>query len=428
MPCRSRSVCGLLAATVCLLLVVVPAGTSARVRNAAKQAAVPPGFVGMVVDGPLWPDASPGLDLATQLDGMVATGVQTLRITFDWGSIQPYKNDAAVPAADKAEFTDVGGVPTEWTDLDQVVGLAAQRGLTILPMVLYAPEWDGFSDDRSLVERPKRVGPYANFVKALVQRYGPHGTFWPEPGDHEAADPHVADLERAEHPGVLVAAADLRELLRGAAEAAHAAIKSADPGAKVVLAGFPNFSWVALQRIYDVRGARTLFDVVAVHPYTKEPQGVITILDQGPPGDERRGRQRKPMIADEISWPSSLGKTPHNNGFDFATTEAGQARNIATLLPLLGRDRRSLNLAGFYYYTWVGRRTAATRRRSTSRACCVTRRARSRAKPALAAFTNGALALERLPPEGRRRDPLLQAGLGHRSAERDRRAGRGRLR
>jgi hypothetical protein len=377
------------------LVVVVPASTSAKVHKAAKQAAVPPGFVGMVVDGPLWPEASPGLDMAAQLDSMVSAGVQTLRMTFDWGSIQPYKNDAEVPPADKDEFTDVGGVPTKWTDLDQVVGLAAQRGLTILPLVLDAPQWDGIFDKRSVVERPKRIGPYANFVKALVQRYGPKGTFWSQnTGIRKQPirmwqiwnEPNIRAFW-SQQPGY---ATSYVALLK----AAHTAIKSADPGAKIVLAGFPNFSWVALQRIYDVRGARSLFDVVAVHPYTKQPQGVITILTKVRQVMNAAGDKRKPMIADEISWPSSQGKTPHNNGFDFATTEAGQARNIATLLPLLGRDRRSLNLAAFYYYTWVGNE------RPNAQAFDYAGLLRYdsgnlTSKPALKAYTTGALALER---------------------------------
>lgn len=391
----SRSVWGLLAVTVCLLAVVVAANTSATAKKPQKQAAVGQGFVGMVVDGPLYPDAAPGLDMATQLDSMVATGVQTLRMTFDWSSVQPYENDSAVPPADKNEFTDVGGVPTKWTDLDQVVGLAARRGLTILPLVLDAPNWDGIADKRSVVERPKSVGPYARFVKALVQRYGPKGTFWSQnEGIPKEAirmwqiwnEPNIRAFW-SQQPNY---ATSYVALLK----AAHAAIKSADPGAKVVLAGIPNFSWVALQRIYDEKGARSLFDVVAVHPYTKEPNGVITILTKVRQTMNAAGDKRKPMVADEISWPSSRGKTPHNNGFDFATTEAGQARNIATLLPMLGRDRRALKLMAFYYYTWVGNE------RPNAQAFDYAGLLRYRSgtvtsKPALKAFTNAALALER---------------------------------
>jgi hypothetical protein len=122
----------------------------------------------------------------------------------------------------------------------------------------------------------------------------------------------------------------------------------------VVLAGLPNYSWTELARLYSYRGARSLFDVVAVHPYTKTPRGVITILSYVRAVMNENRDSAKPMLADEISWPSSLGETTHNVGYDFATTESGQARNIGEVMPLLAKYRAQLRLAGFYYYDWAG--------------------------------------------------------------------------
>ena len=48
------------------------------------------------------------------------------------------------------------------------------------------------------------------------------------------------------------------------------------------LAGMVNASWRFIQAIYKVPGARSLFDVVGVHPYTHDPHGVITILNAAP--------------------------------------------------------------------------------------------------------------------------------------------------
>jgi hypothetical protein len=94
--------------------------------------------------------------------------------------------------------------------------------------------------------------------------------------------------------------------------------------------------------------------VIAVHPYTKQPQGVISILRlvRGVTFGNHQGR--KPIIADEISWPSSKGKTKYNGNLDFVTTEAGQAHNLGILMNLLAKDRKSLGLAGFDYYEWAG--------------------------------------------------------------------------
>ena len=200
---------------------------------------------------------------------------------------------------------------------------------------------------------PRSNAPYANFLKALVQRYGPHGSFWTDPVA-AGADPAVADLERAEHPGVLAGAA-VRQSYVSLLRAAHSAIKSADPGAKVVLAGLPNFSWIAARADLQGPTARAaLFDVVAVHPYTKQPQRRDHDPDQGPADDERcrRRAQADDRRRDQLAL--LAGQDRHNIGFDFATTEAGQARNIAAMLPMLGQTGSALGLPAFYYYTWVG--------------------------------------------------------------------------
>jgi hypothetical protein len=348
---------GLLAALVLALFLVsagaAPARARARAHKPSKPAAVPPGFVGMDVDGPLFPVTDPGLDLPTQLDTMVSAGVESLRATFDWAAAQPYRNWNEVPAAVKGEFTDVGGIPTQFTQLDEIVGLAAERGLTVMPTILDAPGWDGTSGRGGVIARPVSVEPYANFVKALVHRYGPRGTFWIN-SDIPKVPIRMWQIWNEPNIKVFWSAQPYAKSYVALLKAAHSAIKSADPGAKVVLAGLPNFSWIALDRIYSVRGARSLFDIVAVHPYTKQPAGVITILSKVRAVMAAAGDGRKPMLADEISWPSSLGQTPHTTGFDFATTPAGQAHNLSVLLPLLGRDRFKLRLAGFYYYTWMG--------------------------------------------------------------------------
>ncbi len=381
---------------IVVALLVVPAVALGRARKATRPTPVPPGFVGMVLDGPVWPTTEPGIDLGTQLDQMVGDGVEGLRMTFDWAAAQPYGSwtelERAAPA-NAGAFTNIGGVPTNFGPFDNVVGLAAQRGLTVLPVILDAPAWDAKHPPGVIVGIPARDGPYASFVKALVQRYGPHGTFW-------SANPGIPKVpirmwQIWNEPNIPAFwfkqpfARSYVALLR----AAHAAIKATDPGAKVVLAGLPNYSWVALSKIYAIRGARNLFDVVAVHPYTKLPEGVITILTRVREAMDQNGDARMPMLADEVSWPSSKGKTFHNVGYDFATTEAGQARNLAVLLPMLGRERKQLGLVGFYYYTWA---TTEIRNGLAFDFAGLLRYSSGKlvAKPALAAFRRTALALE----------------------------------
>jgi hypothetical protein len=361
---------------------------------------VPQGFVGVDVDGPLYPVTAPGVDLPSQLDAMVAAGAQSLRVTFDWSWSQPYQRFSQVPAALKSQFTSVGGVPTRFSEMDQIVGLAAQRGLTVLPTVIFAPNWDASKPPVGAISVPKRTGPYANFVSALVHRYGPNGSFWATHSPKIAVrmweiwnEPNIFHFWFP-HPFL--------PSYIGLLRAAHNAIRRADPGAKVVLAGMPNFSWKQLGNIYKIKGAGALFDVVALHPYTKNPQGVITIAQNVRAVMNAHGDLHKPILVDEISWPSSQGQTTHNIGYDFVTTPAGQAAKLAQVIPLLGKNRVKLGLIGFDYYTWAGIEDKNGLAFDFSGLERFTTTGQFVAKPALAAFRHGALGLEGCRQKGSR--------------------------
>jgi hypothetical protein len=111
----------------------------------------------------------------------------------------------------------------------------------------------------------------------------------------------------------------------------------------------------------------------------------------------RFGDGHKPLLATEVSWPSAKGKT--RSGYDFVTTQAGQAANIAALLPLIGQQWASLRLAGFYYYTWMGEETPGTQPFNFAGLLGFDD-GRVTVKPALAAFRAGALALEQCKRKG----------------------------
>jgi Glycosyl hydrolase family 53 len=344
-------------ASAVLLAVGLGAATSTAVAAKHSAAAprttpVPQRFVGIDVDQPTWPD--PFINLGQQLSVMVASGVETIRVVFDWSEIQPYKRWSEVPSADRDEYVNVGGIPTNFTTLDQLVELASQRGLTILPTLLNSPSWDGQKYKGGIVLLPRTDGPFAAFAKALVERYGPHGTFWKTYSGGPKEPIEEWQIWNESNIPAFWPQQPYYSRYLALLRAAHNAIKSADPQAKIVLAGLPNYSWLEMERIYSHKGASKLFDVVAVHPYTKTPQGVITILSYVRQVMNQNGDAAKPMIADEISWPSALGHTSHDTGYDFETTEKGQAKNIGEVLPMLVKDRFKLGLAGFYYYDWAG--------------------------------------------------------------------------
>jgi hypothetical protein len=321
-----------------ILLLAVPAGASATTN-------VPAGFVGMNANGPLFSDAG---HPQRQLDRMVANGVESIRVVFNWSAAQPYPNWNSVPLGQVGNYQPYP-VPTSFTETDRVVELAARRHLTVLPVVLYAPYWDQRPHPAGTLGIPSSPAPYANYLRLLVLRYGPHGNFWrlhrglpkvPIRMWQIWNEPNLLN----DWPAPLVP--NYVSLLR----AAHAAIKKADPSAKVVLAGMPDYVWADLAQLYR-GGARGLFDVVAVHPYTKLPRGVITILKLVRRVMDHAGDRRKPILLTELNWPSALHRTPFNA--DFETTAAGQARKLGAVIPMLARARRRVGLMGFYYYTWI---------------------------------------------------------------------------
>jgi polysaccharide biosynthesis protein PslG len=333
-------------------LVVALAGTPVAAARPLPGAPVPAGFVGVNLDGPPL-TARFNLPLEPQFALMARSGVESVRATFNWTDEQPYRTWLRVPLTQRSQFeAGAGGIPTNFAETDHLVGDAAAHGLTVLPTVMYAPSWDAAPHKGSAINAPRSNQPYANFLTTLIDRYGPEGSFW-------AANPQLPRRPIREwaiwnEPWIYYYwpfkhyAKTYVALLR----AARTAIKGDDPAAKVVLAGIPNASWRNFRSIVDLHGARSLFDVVDVHPYTEWPSGVIDILTRVRKTMVRVGIGRVPMIAGELSWNSSLHET--RNLFDWDTTRTGQAHAVRTVLPLLAANRKRLNLVAFYWYTWMG--------------------------------------------------------------------------
>jgi hypothetical protein len=373
-------------AVATLLWMVGPASASAR---------VPPGFVGMNADGPIF-DKS--VNFQRQLNTMVSSGVENLRLIFNWSTAQPYKDYNALNKAgdDPANFANVNGVPTRYFDI--LVYLAAQHGLRVLPDVLFTPKWDALRHPHvhHAFARPARFGPFQNFLRALVKRYGPQGEFWSE---HPELPYRPITMWQIWNEPSIPTWWPTRPWPRSFVSfmiAAHTAVKQANRSAKVVLPGLPNYSWIYLNAMYKFRGAKNAFDVVAVHPYTATPSGVITILSHVRDVMNKHGDGRKAILATEVGWPSSLHKGYGNYG----TTEGGQARDIGQVLPMLARARGRLRLLGFDIYTWIGLERQHGRAFDYSGLLRDTPQGKVFAKPAFGAFRNGALRMEKCHSKG----------------------------
>src|SRR3954447_6991479 len=206
-PMRTMRNAVLLTLVLCL---TAPSAASAAVRK------VPPGWLGVVADGPLTESA---FGSPEEWNRLARSGAEWVRPALSWREVQP----SGAAGANSA-------VP------DAVVRAAAARGLGVLPVVQGTPDWAGVN--RGAPGPPPRPpAASARVLALLVARYGPSGSFWAE--RPEVARRPIRAWQIWNEPNITrywnVAswAPPYVKLLK----AAHAALRQADPGAKTVLAG-----------------------------------------------------------------------------------------------------------------------------------------------------------------------------------------------
>jgi hypothetical protein len=321
---------------------------AALASGAVAEARVAHRFVGVVAGYEIL-NATGAIE--REYDAMVSAGAGSVRDQLTWRAAQPYASWDEVPPERRGSFRDEEGVPTDWMLSDLQVRLAAARRMRVMPVVQSSPDWAA-RQPGDLWSPPRDPQSYARFLAALVRRYGPNGSFWAE--NPELPRRPVRDWQIWNEPHFRQFWSDQPyerdyvALLRSA----HAAIKAADPGARVVLAGLANTSWVYLRDIYRA-GARPYFDIIALHPFTAQVAGVFEILRRGRRVARRFGDARKPLTVTEFTWSSGKGELTTSYGWD--ATERGQARRVRESLTLLARERRRMRIDSVFWYTWLSR-------------------------------------------------------------------------
>ena len=314
------------------LAVVVAVLAALLVAAPADARSVPRGWLGVQADGPL---TEPGNPFGGEWDLMASSGVETVRVAFDWREAQPAEGGPISFAATRRR----GGRG----------GRAAAAGAAGR-----APDarLGGGSAGGGAAATPKGTASYTAYLQALVGRYGPSGSLWSEqPGLPRMA---IRDWQIWNEPNLTrywstqpFAKSYVRLL-----KASRRALRAADPGSRTILAGLPNESWIALRKVYKA-GGRRAFDAVALHPYTGKPRNVIKLIEFARREMRKYGDKRKPVWLTELSWPASKGKTSGAPGF--VTTENGQASRLKQALKLLAGARKRLRIERVVWYTWISR-------------------------------------------------------------------------
>lgn len=322
-----RSLLAVLAA-LAALLVAVPAASAART--------VPQGFYGVMYDHGI--EKAPDAAQDGQWDAMASSGVETVRTVFDWGEAQPRGRGSAF----------------DFDRTDGSVRRAALRNLDLLPVVMYSPKWARAYRTR-FTSPPKSRTDYVTYLAALVERYGPDGTFWidhPELPKHPVREwqiwnePHLPAYWDAPERGPYGYAKAYPLMLR----ASYNIVKTLDPGAKVVMAGLTQRAWEEIEVLYQ-RGVKRYFDVAALQIFPQTVRRSVKATALYRQAMNRRGDRRKPIYITEITWPASKGKTDPIE-FQRQETPRGMAAKLGQMYAKMVGRRRALGLGKVFWYTW----------------------------------------------------------------------------
>jgi hypothetical protein len=258
----------------------------------------------------------------------------------------------------------------DWSKLDPVVAGAAENGVELLPFVYGTPHWIvGDCFDLEPLEC-QRVPPLASeearrawqdFLRDLVARYGPDGTFWSDEADD--FDPPELPVEQWQvwnepssqsffqpetDPGKYA------ELVR----LSHDAIREEDPRAEIVLAGLFRTPQKGADGGGPAEFLRELyaadpeigeyFDTAALHPYASNLDQIDQLFEQVLPVLEDAGDGDKPIWISELGWSSAPPEPnkPLLKGVD------GQADLLADSFALLRDKRDDWRLEGVVWYQW----------------------------------------------------------------------------
>jgi hypothetical protein len=289
-------------------------------------------FFGVVYDRDV--EAAPAATQDQQFTLMRGSGVKTVRRVFSWATAQPDPSQ-----------------PPNLADTDAFVARAARNDIEILPIVMYAPVWARESADDP-ASPPRNNGDYVAFLNALVARYGPAGSFWGEHPDVPKRPLRVWQIwNEPQLPYQWGDHKNWPSSYGALLNAAYPALKKADPGCHVVLAGATNFAWDALESLYDKGNIKGKFDISSLHPYTGSAGRVVKAAQLFRAVLKKHGDGRKPVWITELAWPASKGRVKPPQGLAaLPTTDRGMATRLTRAYRLLKRTRV---VQRAYWYTWA---------------------------------------------------------------------------
>lgn len=319
------------------LTIALTAGLALFAATAPAANALPPNFIGLQ-----WTGDYKNFQTAAEMDEVQRSGAKVLRLQLDIGQKQ-----------------------ANWEPYDSIFGLAAERGMTILPYL-----YDG-SFPTETAPGSWDNGAWNKWVEEAVNRYGYNGDFW-NPAKNPSAPKNTLPPTAWEvwnEPnfgvnGVNAVNANPQKyvaFLKSTAEQIRA-LQTPDP--KILLgglywnaqtgsdgAGHFNYSGHEFLSSVDFYKGDPYFDGLSLHPYAFAGDRVQRVkdfiteahndLDKFFPGEGKK------IWVTEVGWPLEYGDAGHPQ-----VTEEEQAAFLTNLLNWMKAENEKLGINAVQWYSY----------------------------------------------------------------------------
>ncbi len=308
------------------------------------------------VPGNFWGVSPQGTPSVEQFQRLRAGGVDSVRIPISWASVQPNS-----------------GAEANFAASDPLVAGATAAGIDVLPFVYGAPAWAApqarvpGSSAKAPKTLPVKTGAqrsaWSNFLKLVIGRYGPGGSFWAANRSLPETPIRTWQIWNEENFKYFVVRpnpADYGKLVN----VSYAAIKSVDHGAKLILGGMfarpkeaefkgkPPQAYFAtdfLDQLYSsTPGIKNKFVGVALHPYTTKYQQLTPDVEEFLAVLKANHDAGKKLWITEIGWSSERPDPVHDA---FAKGPAGQATQLKGAFNLFKSRAAKWKLQRIYWFS-----------------------------------------------------------------------------
>jgi hypothetical protein len=309
------------------------------------------------IPGDFWGVSPQSMPNPEQFQRLRTGGVDSVRIPLSWAGVETTQ-----------------GAP-DFSHVDALVSGAAGAGLKALPFVYDAPAWAvtpaKVPGSGGLSKAPKTLpvksgaqrSAWSNFLKLVVARYGPGGAFWAaNPGLPEAPIRtwQIWNEQNFKYFVVRPSPVDYGKLVK----ISYTAIKSVDPGGKLILGGMfarpkeaefkgkPAQAYFAtdfLDQLYrSTPGIKSKFGGVALHPYTSAYQQLTPDIEEFRTVLKANHDAGKGLWITEIGWSS---KTRAEEDDAFAKGPRGQVTQLKGAFNLFVHKQAKWKLKQVYWFS-----------------------------------------------------------------------------